>query len=548
MRDTQKMALIGSVAVVVVGATGFGVYALVGGDSGGSAGHSSVTSSGGKETKKVKTGPPSPAEVRTKAKGFLTAWASGDTAKAAGLTNDKAQAAQQLKSYRMAGHIAKVALTPRSASGTEVPFDVTAQIAYGQQHSPWSYSSSLQVVRNKKTGAAQVDWKPTVMNPKLKPGQSIRTGKAGTPPINAVDRNGAVLSRQNHPMLGDILDDLRKRYGDKTNGTPGIETRIVDAQGQDTGTTLRTLSKGTPGTLKTTLDKKMQTAAEQAVKGKPKASVVSIQPSTGEVRAIANSPADGYDNALRGSAAPGSTMKIITSELLLDKGLTSPGKEHPCPKYVTYGGWKFHNDNKMEIKHGTFAQSFAASCNNAFIGQAKKLKNDDLSKEARDVFGIGQDWKVGTGTFDGSVPVQSGAQMAAQLMGQGAVRMNPLNMASVAATVQNGTFKQPVLVSPSLDNRTLAKASRSMKPQVNKDLKSLMKLTATSGTATKPMAGLSGDFGAKTGSAEVGGQKKPDAWFTAYHDDTATAAMVPDSGHGNENAGPVVRAVLDAAG
>lgn len=71
-----------------------------------------------------------------------------------------------------------------------------------------------------------------------------------------------------------------------------------------------------------------------------------------------------------------------------------------------------------------------------------------------------------------------------------------------------------------------------------------MKLTATSGTAAEAMAGVSGDIGAKTGSAEVDNQKKPNAWFSAYRDDVAAAAVVPASGHGGSNAGPVVRAIL----
>lgn len=546
MRDTQKMALIGGAAAVVVAATGFGVYALAGGD-GDDGGKGSVASSDGKGKPKVEQGPPSAAEVRTTAKRFLTAWSAGNAREAAKLTDEKAQAAESLKGFRDEAHISKVKFSPDSASGPEVPFTVTAQIAYLQQRSTWSYPSSLKVVRDKKSGDAVVEWKPSVLYPKLKDGQSIRTGKAGTPPIKAVDRNGAALTKEEHPMLASILDDLRKRYGGKTNGTPGVETRIVDAKGNDTGTTLRTLSKGTPGTLKTTLDKDMQVAAEQSVKGKRKASAVAVQPSTGEVRAVANSPAGSYNSAIRGSFAPGSTMKVISAEMLMDKGLAAPEKEHPCPKYVEYGGWKFHNDDKFEIKNGTFAQSFARSCNTAFISQAKELKDSDLSAEARDVFGIGRNWQVGTGTFDGSVPVQSDAQMASGLIGQGAVRMNPLNMASVAATVQSGTFRQPVIVSPSLDDRTIAKAARSMKPKVHSDLKGLMKLTASSGTAAEPMAGLSGDCGAKTGSAEVDGQKKPNAWFTAYNGDMAAAAVVPASGHGNENAGPVVRKILDAA-
>ncbi|OEU87553.1 penicillin-binding protein [Streptomyces abyssalis] len=538
------MALIGGAAAVVVGATGFGVYALVGGDS---KGGGSVASDEGNGEEKAEKGPPSASEVRTTAKRFLTAWSSGDAQKAAKLTDDKTQAAERLKGFKTDARVAKIKLSQGSASGAKVPFDVTAQISYAQQSATWSYASSLEVVRDKKSGDPVVAWKPTVLNPKLKEGQSVKTGKAGTPPIKAVDRNGAALSKEEHPMLGSILDDLRKRYGDKTDGTPGVETRIVDSNGKDTGTTLRTLSKGTPGTLKTTLDKDMQVAAEQSVKGKPKAAAVAVQPSTGEVRAVANSPAESYNNAIRGSLAPGSTMKVISAAMLLDKGLAAPDKPHPCPKYEEYGGWKFRNDDKFEIENGTFAQSFARSCNTAFISQAKELKDDDLTKEARDVFGIGMNWQVGTGTFDGSVPVQSDAQMAASLIGQGAVRMNPLNMASVAATVQSGTFKQPVIVSPSLDDRKIAKAARTMKPQAHSDLKGLMKLTAASGTAAKPMAGLGGDVGAKTGSAEVDGQKKPNAWFTAYSGDMAAAAVVPDSGHGNENAGPVVRKMLDAA-
>ncbi|MFG3259520.1 penicillin-binding transpeptidase domain-containing protein [Streptomyces sp. NPDC048172] len=552
MRDSQKMAVIGGVAAAVVGLTGVGVYALVGSDSdeGGedkTKGSVAAPDDGKGPDGEIKKGPPSSAEVRTTAKGFLSAWSAGDVKKAARLTDDTAQAAKELKGLRTQGRFAKVVTAPRSAKGPKVPYAVTAQIAYKGKKATLNYGSQLEVVRDKKTGKAVVGWKSSVLHPKLKDGQAVKTDEAGTPPINAVDRSGAALSKDDHPTLGDVLDDLRKRYGDKTDGSSGVQTRVVDAKGKNQGI-LRQLSKSTPGELKTTLDAKAQTAAEKAVKGKSKASVVAVKPSTGEILAVANSPATGFNSALRGSLAPGSTMKVVTGAMLLDKGLASPGKSHPCPKYATYGGWKFQNLDKFEIKNGTFAQSFARSCNTAFITQAKKLKDDDLTKEARDVFGIGLDWKTGTGTFDGSVPVQSDAQMASSLIGQGGVRMNPLTMASVAATVQNGSFKQPVIVPASLDKRSLAKAARTMKPGVAKDLKSLMKLTATSGTAAKALSGLSGDVGGKTGSAEVDGQKKPNAWFTAYKGDVASAAVVPASGHGGDNAGPVVRKVLEAAG
>ncbi|GAA0556750.1 hypothetical protein GCM10010390_68730 [Streptomyces mordarskii] len=275
---------------------------------------------------------------------------------------------------------------------------------------------------------------------------------------------------------------------------------------------------------------------------------MAVKPSTGEILAVANSPASGFNTALQGSYAPGSTMKIITSATLIDKGLAAYGKAHPCPKYFSYGGWKFQNDKKFEIKNGTFEQSFARSCNTAFISQAGKLKNDDLTNEARNVFGIGLNWQTGVPSFDGAVPVQSAASKAASLIGQGGVRMNPLNMASVAATASTGTFRQPYLVAPSLDDRTLAKASKTMKSSTHDQLRKLMRLTATSGTAAEAMAGMSGDFGAKTGSAEVDNQEKPNGWFSAYRDDIAAAGVVPEGGHGGDTAGPIVAALLRAGG
>ncbi|POX41561.1 penicillin-binding protein [Streptomyces sp. Ru73] len=549
MRREVRYGLIGGAIALVAG--GVGGYTLMGSSDGDSP-QEVMTADGkpGDGKPSVKTGPLSASEVKTAATGFLDAWQSGDVAKAAKLTDDTKAAATALTGVSRQAHLENVKLTPGPRKGDRVPYQVSGRISYKGQRAAVSYSTSLTVERDRSTGEPVIDWKPTVVHPGLGEGDTLRTGESEAPPIKAVDRNGKEITKASNPELADILDSLRDRYGDKAGGTPGVEFFIQRAKSGNKATqkpdqTLKVLSKGTPGTLKTTLDASMQAAAQKAVATKSKASAVAVKPSTGEILAIANSPAKGFNVATQGSLAPGSTMKVVTSSMLIDKGLTSPNKKHPCPKYVTYGGWKFQNLNKSEIKNGTFAQSFAASCNNAFISQAEKLHDDDLTKQARDVFGLGQTWSTGIPSFDGSVPVQSDAQMAASLIGQGGVRMNPLNVASIAATVQSGSFHQPYLVSPDLDHRSLAKASRNMKPDTASALKYLMKLTATSGTGAKAMSGLSGDIGAKTGSAEVDNQKKPNAWFTAYNGDLAAAAVVPASGHGGDNAGPVVRAILN---
>ncbi|MFE6958879.1 penicillin-binding transpeptidase domain-containing protein [Streptomyces sp. NPDC057696] len=541
-RKKANAAVIGGVVAVVVLGAGVSAYALFSGDSGSSAATD--------DKPQVKTGPVTSAEVRTAADRFLTAWAAGDTAKAAAATDDATAATAALTSYRKDAHLSGVKLTPGKRAGAKMPFAVSATLSYGGKSKPFAYGSELTVVRRVKDGKPLVGWQASVVHPDLKDGDRLVTGAAGDPPIKATDRSGNELTAAKYPSLGTVIDGLREKYGKKVGGTAGIELRVVhkDSGKESEHTpdkTLVTLSKGTPGTLRTTISPTSQAAAEREVAKREKAAVVAIKPSTGEILAVANSRPEGFNTALQGSLAPGSTMKIVTSSMLLEKNLAGVDKKHPCPKYVTYGGWKFQNDDKFEIKDGTFRASFARSCNTAFISQAKKLDDGDLTKQAQEVFGLGRDnWSIGVPSFDGAVPVQSQAQMAASLIGQGGVRMNPLNMASVVATAETGEFKQPYLVSPDVDHRTLATASRKLSPSTVSALRELLHYTAVAGTAVEPMSGLGTDMGAKTGSAEVDGQKKPNGWFTAWRGDLASAAVVQQGGHGGDSAGPVVRQML----
>ncbi|XVV35618.1 penicillin-binding transpeptidase domain-containing protein [Streptomyces sp. CA-100214] len=547
-RRRTAPAVIGGVAAVVVAGAGFGAYAMFGGESG-TEDDARTKSAAADE---VKSGPLTAAEITSTAQGFLTAWQKGDTAGAAAATDDAEAAAALLAGYAKDARIKDVTLTAGTPAGEKVPFSVKGTVAHGKTTAPLAYDSALTVVRRAGDGEPRVDWHAAVVHPELKDGDKLVTGEAGDPPVKALDRNGAEITAAKYPSLGSVLDGLREKYGDKAGGTPGIELRVVRGKESKAAKvadkTLLELSKGTPGTLKTTLDPALQAVAEKQVDGKERASVVALRASTGEVLAVANG-GHGFNTAFQGSLAPGSTMKVVTASMLIEKNLASMDKKHPCPKYFTYGGWKFQNDDKFEIKDGTFKASFARSCNTAFISQAPKLKDDDLTRQAKEVFGLSMNnWSVGVSTFDGSVPVQSNAQMGASLIGQGGVRMNPLNMASVSATVKSGGFHQPYLVAPSVDGRALATASRTMSAGTLAQLRELMSYTAAYGTAAEAMAGVSGDVGAKTGSAEVDGQKQPNGWFTAYRGDVAAAGVVQQGGHGGETAGPLVAALLKAGG
>ncbi|MFF3871690.1 penicillin-binding transpeptidase domain-containing protein [Streptomyces sp. NPDC001978] len=547
-RPKNRPVVVGGVIAAVVGGAGFGVYALYG--SGASADDQARTRSAAEA--RVKTGPLSALEVRTASTRFLTAWQQGRVTQAAAATDDASAAAALLTGYTKDAHLTGVTLTPGTRIGDKVPFSVKATVSYKGISKPLAYDSALTVVRNKADGKPLVDWHATVVHPDLKDGDTLVTGESGTPPVTALDRDGGELTAAKYPSLDPVLDGLREKYGKIAGGKAGVELRVVRGKASEkaklSDKTLLALTEGTPGTVKTTLSPALQATAEQQVANKPRAAVVVMRPSTGEILAVANN-SHGFNTAFQGSLAPGSTMKIVTSTMLFEKGLVTPGASHPCPKTYKLAGWTFHNDADSEIKQGTFEQSFGASCNNAFINFAPKLSDSDLTKEAQQVYGLGMNnWAIGVPTFDGAIPVQSGAQMGASLIGQGGVRMNPLNMASVASTVDTGVFHQPYLVSPTVDNRTLAKASRTMSSKTQAELKEVMQYTAAYGTAAKAMAGLGPDYGAKTGSAEVDGQKKPNGWFTAYRGDLAAAGVVQAGGHGGDTAGPIVAALLRAGG
>ncbi|MEU1484356.1 penicillin-binding transpeptidase domain-containing protein [Streptomyces sp. NPDC005752] len=542
MRSGAKVAVVGGVFVLVAGGLGYGVYDVVLGGGGTGDTESASASS------EVRTGPPEKEEIQETAKGFLEAWASGDASAAALLTNNETVAEPLLTAYADEAHVTKAVITPGAAVGTKVPYTVKATVSFEGRTKPWSYSSELTVVRGLTTGKALVDWQPAVIHPQLTEGATLRTGESSTAAIEAVDHNGKVLDKETYPSLGPILDSLREKYGDEAGGSAGIETWIEPADEQLPDTTLLTLAKGKPGKLQTTLDADAQAAAEKAVKQFSGASVVAVRPSTGSIRAVANNPATGFNAAMQGKQAPGSTLKIMTAAMLMDKGLVSANSPVECPKEATWQSRTFHNLDYFELPPtDTFTTSFARSCNTAFIKLIDDTKDDTaLAKEARDVFGIGLDWKTGVVSFDGSVPEETGGEAAAQYIGQGTVQMNALNIASITATARNGTFRQPVIVPQSLDDRPLATASRSLSPNVTGQLNDMMRATASWGTGKTAMASVGGDKGAKTGSAEVDGQGTSNSWFTGFSNDLAAAAVVQSGGHGGDAAGPVVAAVLRA--
>ncbi|MFI2038827.1 penicillin-binding transpeptidase domain-containing protein [Streptomyces bottropensis] len=540
MRKGVKVAIVGGVFAAMVGGAGYGGYNFV----------TALNGDGGGVEKR--TGPPGGDEVRETTEKFFAAWEKGDSATASSYTNDAVDAGKVFGSFTGDARIDDVRIEPGKPTGSgarTVPFSVRATVSYQGKSKELAYKSRLTVVRGKTTGRALVHWRPSVVHPELKKGDTLFTGEAAAPPIEAVDRDGKALTKEKYPSLGPILDTLRERYGADAGGTPGIELGIHHTDAEAGDTTLLTLTKGRAGKLRTTISARTQAAAEQAVTKYPESSVVAVQPSTGQVLAVANHRDDSFNAAFQGELPPGSTMKIVTAAMLIDNGVTSMNGPAPCPATATWMSQTFKNLPGLkpdETPNATLANSFERSCNTAFIKliDEKPLSDESLTEEAQERFGIGRDdWKTGIVSMDGKVPPSGGPNRAANAIGQGDVLMNPLNMASVTSTAITGTFRQPYLVSPKLDDRELATA-KGLSTGTSSQLKQMMRLTATRGTAATVMSGLSGDIGAKTGSAEIDGQAVADSWFTGFRGDVAAAAMSEGGGRGGEAAGPIVVDVL----
>jgi cell division protein FtsI/penicillin-binding protein 2 len=330
-------------------------------------------------------------------------------------------------------------------------------------------------------------------------------------------------------------------------GTPTTKV-IVEAAG---GALVKTLASfpGSPGhSLQTTLDPRVQRAAEAALAGVHRnVAMVALRASTGQVLAVVSDPASvAYNQALQGAYPPGSTFKVLTSAALIQKGL-SPSSSASCPPSVTVDGEVFHNaegDQPVSTVDGAFTES----CNTAFIGLATShLRPPDFPAVAT-LFGLGRTPHMGIGAFDANIPAPSGqADLAASAIGQGRVTFSPLGMATVAAAVDSGSVRAPRLVAGAPDDRV---PPSSLPGPVVDGLRLMMGHVVASGTAAG--TGLPAGAHAKTGTAqyEAGGKLKLDAWLMGYDGDVAFAIVVQDSGglNGGPLDGPIVAKFFQALG
>jgi cell division protein FtsI/penicillin-binding protein 2 len=314
------------------------------------------------------------------------------------------------------------------------------------------------------------------------------------------------------------LSGLEQAYQRALVGTPTTEVVSVNSAGAQTGVLARW--PGTAGKpVRTTISSAVQDAALTALDSVPHSGeIVAVQASTGKLLAVAQHQRSGAlpaDGPLAAKLVPGTAFTIVSAAALLNTGL-KVFTAIPCDNSFTVGGQTFTSYGSGGQK--PFSALFAEGCGTAFAGLSERLSAGQFSKVVKE-FGIGADWSyLPVPAFSGSVPSAAGdADLAAETIGQGNVRMSLLSMAMVAAAVDRGTWHTPQVIEGTTDP-----AGTVLNPSTMSALRALMRGAVRSGgaqAASRPGAQVYGQVGiVHTSSGWM-------SWFVGYRDDVALAAI-----------------------
>jgi len=326
-----------------------------------------------------------------------------------------------------------------------------------------------------------------------------------------------------------VLPPLRALVEQQIAGASGWRVVTLDATGGEVTDLFAVPPRPGPA-VTSTLSSKLQGAAEQALEQVPTAAaIVAIQPSTGDILAVAqNDLADDEGSiALSGRYPPGSTFKIVTAAAALSTDDVHADSQVDCPGTTTIENRVVPNEGKFDLGRVPLITAFARSCNTTFAKLAADLPASALTDAARSL-GLGADFVIpGLATVTGTVPASdSTVQRAENGFGQGTVVASPFGMALAVAAVQSGKVPTPSLVRGM--PASASGVGDPLEPEVLDALRGMMREVVVSGTAT----GLRDlpDVRGKTGTAQFGDGSHSHGWFVGYRGDLAFAVLLTDAG------------------
>ena len=275
----------------------------------------------------------------------------------------------------------------------------------------------------------------------------------------------------------------------------------------------------------TTLDMKMQAAAEKAVfeslgePADPDTALVSIDPRDGEIKALVGGrdfETNKFNLATQGRRQPGSAFKTFVLAAALEAGMPPTYRfDSSSPARIpTEPLWEVSNSEGRGRGFITLDSAIRSSVNTVFARLIWEL-NDDESTGAEKVAEISKRMGITT-----PLPPYPSIALGSQ-------NVTPLEMASAYGTLAtSGVHYEPTAITKVLDRHgdvvfeAEPEGVRALEPEIAGEMNTMLRGVITGGTARQ--ANIGRPAAGKTGTS----QNYRDAWFVGYTPDLVTAVWV----------------------
>lgn len=327
------------------------------------------------------------------------------------------------------------------------------------------------------------------------------------------------------------------------------------------------------GVAKLTLSAQLQTVALDAL-GDKKGTVAVYNYETGAILCAVTTPNFDPDNVpdvendttgryegmyvnrfTQSAYIPGSIFKIVTLAAALEEFPDAEDMTFSCSGVLELGGGKI----TCERAHGTLTlkEAFRNSCNCAFAQLALTVGAEKMERYV-DTFGITEPVVFdGIETAAGNYQAIGGAQVDIGWSGAGQYHdlINPCAFLNFVGTIANGgKGNTPYLVENVLVGNTRtytathAAGERILSQKTAQTVTDYMRNNVQNHYGDENFPGLS--VCAKTGTAEVGGDRKPNAMLSGFVADSnyplAFIVCVEDGGYGAQVCLPIASCVLSS--
>jgi len=374
---------------------------------------------------------------------------------------------------------------------------------------------------------------------------------------------------------------LEQQYQCQLQGTSGEELIEVDTKGKK----IRSLGRRepVPGTdIKTTVDYNLQEEVAREMAGKKGAAIVTDP--TGAILAFYSEPSFDpnkltsdlfqnpdlplFDRVISGTFHPGSVFKPVVAISALQEGVIDKKFVFTDTGVITvnnfsYTNWYFTEYGGTEGQIG-LVKAIARSTDTFFYKVGEMVGPVNIAKWA-DIFGLDKVTGVDLpGETKGLIPTPDWKQKVKKeawflgntynmSIGQGDVAVTPIELNNYISAIANGgKLCTPHFVDPALQNFQCKELNVK---QENLDLvnEGMIQACSSGGTATtffdfaKTHGGT--QVACKTGTAEVGTDGTPHAWFTFIAPDDnpqiVATVLIERGGQGSQVAGPIARKIAD---